>query len=98
MGRNMTENPVRFSRDKPKECKYCYFWQPGKKFCELGEKNCFYIIKEEPPPEPTRCDDCPYGRVTPCIGWCTVDVLNEVLMKRKQEKAGEEVGKCQSSA
>ncbi|MCC8029482.1 MAG: hypothetical protein LIO75_06785 [Lachnospiraceae bacterium] len=98
MGTNMAEDPVRFSRDKPKECKFCYFWHPGKKVCKPGEEKCFYIIPEAEPPEPTRCDDCPYGRVAPCIGWCTVDVLATVFGNRLlSDNVVEGGAKCQSS-
>ncbi|MCD8126728.1 MAG: hypothetical protein LUD82_04410 [Clostridiales bacterium] len=45
----------------------------------MGEQNCAYLIREEAPAEHSRCDGCPYGKYSPCIGWCTVDVINAVF-------------------
>lgn len=72
---------VRYAADKPKECKYCYFWEGKKKGCQLGEERCYYLL----PPEKEKkkkspCDGCPYGRVSPCIGYC----LREIQQKRKE--------------
>lgn len=45
---------VRYASDKPKECKYCYYWEGKRKGCLLGEERCYYILplrtkrKEEP--------------------------------------------------
>ena len=27
---------MRFTEDRPKDCRYCYFWSGKKKGCELG--------------------------------------------------------------
>ena len=27
---------MRFAEDRPKSCKFCYFWQGRNKGCELG--------------------------------------------------------------
>lgn len=72
---------VRYAADKPKECKYCYFWEGKKKGCQLGEERCYYLL----PPEKEKkkkspCDGCPYGRVSPCIGYC----LREIQQNRKE--------------
>lgn len=75
----MGNTTVRYADDKPKECKYCYFWGGKKKGCTLGGvENCYYLIKEEEAPvEKTKCDDCPYKKCGPCIGWCTKDILQK---------------------
>ena len=72
---------VRYASDKPKECKYCYFWEGKKKGCQLGEERCYYLL----PPEKEKkkkspCDGCPYGRVSPCIGYC----LREIQQNRNE--------------
>lgn len=66
-----------YAKDKPKDCRYCYFWRGKRKGCKLGEENCYYIIKAKPKPK-SECDGCPYGRVNPCIGWCTKKVMREM--------------------
>ena len=68
-------NEIRYAADKPKECKYCFFWGGKKKGCELGEAKCYYILPEKKKAEPkSPCDGCPYGRVNPCIGYCLREI------------------------
>lgn len=62
-----------FAEDKPKECRFCYFWNGKKAGCELGgDDNCYYRIAEK---SREKCDSCPYGQHSPCIGWCTCGIL-----------------------
>lgn len=59
---------------KPKDCRYCYYF--GRHSCTLDA--CYY---EKPPGWTTpksECDDCPYGRCSPCIGWCTKEILRSI--------------------
>lgn len=72
----MGNKTVRYADDKPKDCKYCYFWGSRVKNCTLGGvENCHYLITEvEALAEKTKCDDCRYKKCGPCIGWCTKDV------------------------
>ena len=63
-----------YAADKPSDCHYCYFWTNGRKGCRLGRNNCYYLISL-PPKSKSECDDCPYGRDHPCIGWCTKKVI-----------------------
>ena len=38
---------LKFTEDKPKNCKFCYYWGGKKKGCILGgEEKCFYLIKD----------------------------------------------------
>ena len=73
----------RYASDKPKECRYCYFWEGKKKGCQLGEEHCYYIL---PPREEAKktgpCDGCPYGVIHPCIGYC----LREIQQRREAVK------------
>lgn len=80
----------RFSADKPVSCKYCYFWLGKVKGCKL--ENCYYLLTEEPPPdaeEPSRryqrgnCDTCPYGRASPCVGFCIEKIMMEWKASRE---------------
>lgn len=75
----------RYSADKPVSCKFCYFWLGRDKGCEL--ESCYYILPEKPPPtaeelaQRYRCGDCntcPYGRASPCIGYCIVKIMLEL--------------------
>lgn len=66
----------RYAPDKPKDCRYCYFWKNKKTGCVLGKENCYYLTSVPPEPK-SECYGCPYGRNGPCIGWCTKKILRE---------------------
>lgn len=70
---------IRYSEDKPKDCRFCYFWKDKKTGCELGRENCFYRLNDEK--QISECGSCPYGRASPCIGWCTRKILKEMGMQ-----------------
>ena len=65
-----------YEEDKPKDCRFCYWWGGNKKGCILTEERCYYLLK---PVEPkvTPCTGCPYGKHKPCIGWCTKKILGQ---------------------
>jgi len=64
-----------YARERPKECKFCYFWKDKRSGCILGgEENCYYLL-HEPEKEPSPCDGCPYGRARPCVGFCMKNIL-----------------------
>ena len=73
----------RYTEDKPKECRFCYFWSSRQKKCELGEDKCYYLIEESDIPA-SPCTDCPYGKHQSCLGWCT-----KKLLERNKENTGE---------
>lgn len=68
---------MNYSLDKQENCRHCYFWKRNKKCCGLGVENCYYLIAEKEMLK-TECDRCPYGRVHPCIGWCTKKIMREI--------------------
>lgn len=71
----------RYASDKPKDCRYCYWWGGKKKGCI--RKDCFYLLPEKPKKQniPGECEFCPYGKHFPCIGYCTVKLLMEMKEK-----------------
>lgn len=75
------------------DCRYCLYWKGLRKGCTY-EKGCCCDIPQMPPnkppqPQPTvavsECDNCPYGRDSPCIGWCTKDVMRAVGLHKERE-------------
>ena len=74
-------------------CEYCLFWKGRKVGCMYSD-GCCCPVAQKPPvrfgvqiqyPEiehtiasQPKCDGCPYGRDTPCIGWCTKELLRSV--------------------
>ena len=90
----------RYAPDKPKECKHCYFWKGKQKGC--SQKECCYLLPEDskepgeaqgnlPMPksgENGNCLGCPYGRHSPCIGYCLQKIMWE--MREKKQAAGKE--------
>lgn len=90
MGRKGTILPAakidgrKYLEDKPKSCDYCYWWQGQKKGCILPE--CYYLMPEEvKKPEDHNagnCKTCPYGKHTPCIGYCIAKLQKEMREKK----------------
>lgn len=89
----------KYAADKPKECAYCYFWRGERKGC--GRRKCYYLLPEEiqgekisekdrgqTPGENGNCRGCPYGKHSPCIGYCIKKLLLE--MNQKKRAAGKE--------
>lgn len=79
-----------YSDDKPVSCKYCYFWQGKVKGCEL--ENCYYLLPEKSPPTAEElaeryhrgnCNTCPYGRASPCIGFCIEKIMLELKARHE---------------
>ena len=67
---------IRYADDKPKDCKYCYWWGGKSAGCSLGEEDCYYRLPDRSPDKPkSRCDGCPYKRSGPCIGYCISDIV-----------------------
>lgn len=89
-----TTDNLKYARDKPSDCTYCYFWKANKKCC--SQKECYYLLRDQitksgilqtartPGPEETgNCKTCVYGRNSPCIGYC----IKKLLLEMKREKS-----------
>ena len=78
----MTE--VGYASDKPSDCAYCYFFSARRKKCK--RKECFYRISSPPLRRKVThwepCEGCPYGKHTPCLGYCIVKAVKEVKEHR----------------
>ena len=68
----------RYTEDKPQDCNYCYFWNDKRNCCTKTE--CYYLRSEREP----DCNGCPYGKHSPCIGYC----LQKIMLYMKQKKQG----------
>lgn len=73
---------IQYSPDKPKDCKYCY-WYEKRKGCTFGE-HCYYEVKPETKKSP--CDGCSYAVPVPCIGYCMIDSIINNGDRRKEQK------------
>ena len=68
----------KYAEDKP-DCAYCYF-RKKKGVCRL--KECYYLLSEKPEKkEEETCADCPYGKQSPCIGFCLLKIVRELNVK-----------------
>ena len=90
----------RYAADRPKECKHCYFWNRKRKRC--SQKECYYLLSEKSGKSETmpgklplqessktgECQCCPYGKHSPCIGYCLQKIMKE--MRQKKQVAGKE--------
>ncbi len=80
-------------------CKYCLYSKGRRTGC-VYPKGCCCPIPQKPKmrfgteihyPSPEKqtvtksdCDNCPYGRDSPCIGWCTKEVMKAVGLPRER--------------
>lgn len=80
-------------------CKYCLYWKGERTGC-IYPKGCCCPIPQKPKmrfgteihyPSSEKqtvaqsdCDNCPYGRDSPCIGWCTKEVMKAVGLPRER--------------
>jgi hypothetical protein len=80
----------KFAEDKPRDCQYCYWWGGKKRGCTLGEENCYYIIPEKTKKKKNPCEECPYGKGGPCIGFC----MKELLQSSRKGSGGKVVSTC----
>ena len=73
------------TEDKPKNCRYCYFWKQAEGCTYRGETGCYYIPAQKPLAAVSECDGCPYGRASPCIGCCTKELLRSMGLWKGRE-------------
>ena len=70
-----------YIKDKPTDCRYCYYWTRAEPHCIYGFGQCFYTL-QDPYTQDTvaesECADCPYGKYSPCIGWCSREILRSI--------------------
>ena len=76
------------TEDKPKDCRYCYFWKQTEGCTFRGKTGCYYVSAQKPPAAVSECDGCPYGRASPCIGWCTKELLRSMGLWKGREDTG----------
>ena len=79
------------------DCQYCLYWKGRKKGCVYPDGCCCPIdqrdafqFRDDEDKENTapvsECRNCPYGRDSPCIGWCTKEVMRAVgLLKERDD-------------
>ena len=83
-----------YARDKPQNCRLCGFWEPEIDDCERD--CCWYLL---PPPQKKpveefdeqgklilNCELCPYGKLSPCIGYCIAKLHREVAEEFKKAR------------
>lgn len=82
-------------------CRYCSYWQGTKMGCVYEDGCCCDVPQkpakrngeimhyETATPDekaPTsECDGCPYGRDSPCIGWCTKEAMRSVGLLKERD-------------
>ena len=86
-------NGVRYYKDRPNNCRNCYFWKNKKTGCMLGEENCYYLAEIVKTAQETKCDGCPYARAKPCVSVsCYKDLTAWLALKRKEREGKSHAG------
>lgn len=75
----------RYAQDKPADCAHCYFWNNFKRVCT--EEKCYYLLSEKEA-ERGSCGSCPYGKHSPCIGYCLLKIMREIHQRKKAHEEG----------
>ena len=75
---NTEQKDKRYSAEKPKDEKFCYWWNPLTKNCGRGPDNCYYLIPEKPKKPASPCEGCPFAIPLPCIGYCIKELSKGV--------------------
>ncbi len=70
--------------DKPKDCRYCYFYKRQSGCIYKGKSECYYAQTQAKSPI-SECDGCSYGKASPCIGWCTKELLRSMGLWKGRE-------------
>ena len=85
------------------DCRYCLYWKGKKKgriyldgcCCPIQQKpqgrngvdqSRYETVKEDTAPV-SACRDCPYGRDSPCIGWCTKEVMRAAGLPKERDRS-----------
>lgn len=85
----------KYEKDKPGDCRYCYYWARNTKTCRREE--CWYLIPDPVVPEkkPERnsvpllnCSTCAYGRIEPCFGYCIARIERDIFSRTRGWKTG----------
>lgn len=78
------------------DCRYCLYWKGRKKGCVYPDGCCCPVDqrdavqfrddedKDNAAPV-SECRNCPYGRDSPCIGWCTKEVMRAVGLLKERD-------------
>ena len=82
------------------DCRYCLYCKGKKTGCTYEDGCCCpipqkpekrngvvqYYPKGEKPASVSECVGCPYGRDSPCIGWCTKEAMRAVGLHKERER------------
>lgn len=78
---------IKYAEDKPQDCRFCYFWNSLKQACR--KERCYYKRQEKKPVVRDimlgDCHFCPYGRYSPCLGYCLEKIILELHPNRQRE-------------
>ena len=82
------------------DCQYCLYWKGKKKGCTYPDGCCcpteqkptrrngieqVYAKDSEETALVSECTGCPDGRDSPCIGWCTKEVMHAVGLSKERD-------------
>lgn len=85
MGGNGGESNERTYRGQTERLPVLLFLEADRGCTYRGKTDCYYISAQKPPAAVSECDGCPYGRASPCIGWCTKELLRSMGLWKGRE-------------
>ena len=84
------EKTAKYAEMERRGCRFCLFFDPETKRCQVGMKHCVLPEIQDPDgPERSQkiplfpCSRCPYGQgERPCVSFCMKKVLEEWRKER----------------
>lgn len=83
------------------DCRYCLYWEDNLKGC-VCLADCCCPIPQKPARRNgmaqlynqdtdkaspvSECYNCPYGHDSPCIGWCTKEVMRAAGLPKERDR------------
>lgn len=56
MNNTIVINELRYYKERPANCRQCFFWKNNKIGCTLGKENCYYLAGA--PKKKSPCEGC----------------------------------------
>lgn len=75
---------VRYYKERPNNCRNCFFWKNRKVGCILGKENCYYLAEMVKTKQESECMGCCYAKGRPCASACCYKKLEHWMLARRE--------------
>lgn len=75
-----------YHKDRPEDCRLCYYWVNQIEGCVLGPENCYYLVHEVRTEKEEGCAVCPYRHGEVCVSACCYQELVHWMFRRRRKR------------